>query len=126
MPIPFTPFVLRNFFAVPQLTGTCIDLPNVTYNLQDCISTHQGLICNGLARQMEPCLLHHSSDLCILTLFPVNNYSALYEIEVQHICLVSNNQTEMAVLGAEAPYSGCLQHLEVPHWQGDVFYLSPV
>ena len=32
----------------------------------------------------------------------------------------------MATLGAEAPYSGGLQHLEVLHWQGDAFYLSPV
>ena len=67
--------MLRHFFAVPQLTVTYIDLQNVTYNLQDCIPTRQGLMCNGLTRQLEPCLLQHSSNLCILTLFPVNNYS---------------------------------------------------
>ena len=30
------------------------------------------------------------------------------------------------MLGAEAPYSGCLQHLEVLHWQGDVVRVDDV
>ncbi|KAF6321291.1 hypothetical protein mRhiFer1_008421 [Rhinolophus ferrumequinum] len=74
---------------------------------------------------MEPCLLSHSVHLCTLTIFPIASFSVLYEIEPQHICLASSNAVKLAAKGLLSPFSGCLQHLELLHWNGNVFYLTP-
>lgn len=74
---------------------------------------------------MEPCLLSHSGNLCTLTIFPIANFSVLYEIEPQHICLASANAAELAAMGLPSPFPGCLRHLELLHWNGDVLYLTP-
>lgn len=71
------PIIKDNYFLQPQTEGTHIDNSNITYKLTDCISTDQGPVCNGLLRIMEPCLLSHSTNLCIVTAFPISNFSVL-------------------------------------------------
>lgn len=119
------PIIKGNYFLQPQIEGTFIDSSNVTYKLTGCVPTDRGLTCNGLLRIMEPCLLTHSVNLCILTVYPLVKFSVLYEVEPQHVCFASSNTAELLAMGLSSPYSGCLQHLEVLHWNSDVFYLVP-
>lgn len=42
------PFILGTYFMQPGLKGTMIDNINRTYDLSDCILTHNGTICNGV------------------------------------------------------------------------------
>lgn len=119
------PIIKGNYFLQPQIEGTFIDSSNVTYKLTDCVPTDRGLTCNGLLQIMEPCLLTHSINLCILTVYPLVNFSVLYEVEPQHVGFASSNTAELLVMGLSSPCSGCLQHLKVLHWNGDVFYLVP-
>lgn len=110
---------------LPQIEGSYIDRYNVTFSLSECTPTDQGPNCNGLIRVMEPCLLQHSINLCTFTLYPLSNFSVLFEVEPQHVCLAGNNVTELGLMGMFAPFSGCLQHLEILYWNGDVYYLVP-
>lgn len=113
------PIIKRNYFLQPCIEGAHIgNNNNSTYKLTDRISTDKGFACNGLFRMMESCLLSHSVNLCTLTIFPIASFSVLYEIEPQRICLASSNAAKLAAMGLPSPFSGCLQHLELLHWNG--------
>ncbi|XP_036590210.1 uncharacterized protein LOC118827963 [Trichosurus vulpecula] len=120
------PFVLYKYFALPHIYGNYIDWYNVTHTLSDCIVTDGGMVCGMMTRQMEPCLLSHSSNLCDLTLFPVNNFSMICEVSTQHICIASNNHTDLLSVDVTAiPFSGCLSNVSFLRWRGNNFYFSP-
>lgn len=97
-----SPVIKGNYCLQPQIEGTFTDHDNVTYKFTDCISTDRGLICNGLLRIMEPCLLSHSINICILTVYPITSFSVLYEVEPQHICFANSNTTELCAMGLPA------------------------
>lgn len=117
--------LLSDHFLLSQILGTHIDHSNVTYQLQDCIDTDHGKNYLGLIRSIEPCLLQHSVNLWTFTVLPLMNFSALYKVEAQHTCFVGNNATELALMNSPAQFSGCLQHLEMLYWMGEIFYLIP-
>ena len=120
------PFVLHSYFALPHIYGNYIDDHNVTHTLSDCTATVRGIVCGMMTRQMEPCLLSHSSNLCDLTIYPVNNFSMIYEVSAQHICISSNNFADLIFVGiVYVPFSGCIFNVSFLHWQGDDFLLFP-
>lgn len=115
----------KNYFLQPQIEETLINYNNITYKLTDCIPTDGGPSCNGLLRIIKPYLLSHSINVCILTVYPVTNFSILYKVKPQHVCFASTNTLELHTMGLSSPVSGCLQHLELLHWNDNVFYLTP-
>lgn len=119
------PILVEDHFLHPQIEGTHIDNDNVTYKLEDCISTDKGPMCNGLTRIIEPCLLSHSVNVCLLTVYPVMNFSVIYEVEPQHVCLVSANATDLLRMGLPVPFSGCVQKLDLLYWFGSLYCLLP-
>lgn len=110
------PVLIDSNFLKPQIDGTHIDEHNVTYQLQDCVPTDRGPVCNGLVRAVEPCLLTHAINVCHFTVFPVANYSVLYEIQSQH---------DLIRMELPSPFVGCIEHLEVLFWFDKVFFLLP-
>ncbi|XP_068919915.1 uncharacterized protein [Petaurus breviceps papuanus] len=119
------PFVLHKYFALPHIYGNYIDWYNVTHTLSDCVVTSGGMVCGMMTRQMEPCLLPHSSNLCDLTLYPLNNFTMLYEVSSQYVCISSNNETDLASVSQLPPFSGCLTNVSFLHWQNEDYYFSP-
>ena len=101
-------------FLKPQIDGTHIDEHNVTYQLQDCVPTDRGPVCNGLVRAVKPCLLTHAINVCHFTVFPVANYSVLYKIQ---------SQRDLICMELPSPFVGCIEYLEVLFWFDEVFFL---
>ena len=66
---------------LPQVEETLVGEQNITYKLIDCISTTHGPVCQGLTYIKEPCLLQHSINICLWTLYILQNFNLLYEIE---------------------------------------------
>ncbi|XP_078009452.1 uncharacterized protein LOC144457095 isoform X2 [Phascolarctos cinereus] len=120
------PFVLHKYFALPHIYGNYIDWYNVTHTLSDCVVTNGGIVCGMMTRQMEPCLLSHSSNLCDLTLYPVSNFSMIYEVSTQYVCIASNNHSDLLSVDiTTVPFSGCLSNVSFLRWQGNDFYFPP-
>ncbi|XP_038599110.1 uncharacterized protein LOC119924204 [Tachyglossus aculeatus] len=119
------PFVLSLYFVLPQLNGEYIDQRNNTHILRECTSCLEGMVCGMATPQMEPCLLNHSSNLCTLTLYQQSNFSMLYEVSPQHICITSSNSTDLESVGKASPFSGCLRNISFLNWQRDEFLLCP-
>ena len=41
----------------------------------------------------------------------------------QHVCLTSNNASDLHAMGLSSQFSGCLQQFELLYWNGTVFYV---
>ena len=70
-------------------------------------------------------MVQHSINICLWTLYPLQNFILLYKIEHQCIRMLNNNGIELHWMNFSSPFVECLKDVEILYWAGETFYLSP-